>query len=176
MLFKNIETERLLLRNIDIEDRDFIFSMFSDDTVNRYLFDADPLTKIKEADEIIEFYMKPEPRLQHRWIIIRKSDGVKMGTCGFHFWQKDSNKVEISCDLKEEFETNGYMQEAFKEIISFAKTDMLIKEITASIYVANERAIKLIESLGFVLSDSRYEVFRKNKYLHKIYSLNLEVS
>lgn len=68
MLFKNLETERLYLKNIDISDRDFIYSQFSDDIVNRYLFDAEPLTDIEGADEIIAFYIQPEPRFQHRWI------------------------------------------------------------------------------------------------------------
>jgi [ribosomal protein S5]-alanine N-acetyltransferase len=79
VLFKNIETERVILKNIDIDDREFIFSQFSDDVVNRYLFDAEPLEDIQGADEIINFYIQPEPRLQHRWIIMRKSDGTKIG-------------------------------------------------------------------------------------------------
>ena len=42
MLFKNIETDRLVLKNIAIDDRNFIFNHFSDDVVNKYLFDAEP--------------------------------------------------------------------------------------------------------------------------------------
>ena len=95
MLFENIETDRLILKNICSEDREFIFSQFSDDVVNRYLFDADPLTDISGADEIIEFYLEPEPRMQHRWIVIRKIDGIKMGTCGFHCWDQEEGKVEV---------------------------------------------------------------------------------
>ena len=78
MFFNNIETERLFLKNISSDDRDFIFSEFSDDIVNRYLFDAEPLTDVEGADEIINFYTQQEPRLQNRWIIIRKSDGIKI--------------------------------------------------------------------------------------------------
>ena len=82
MIFESLMTDRLILRNIGNDDRDFIFSLFSDDDVNMYLFDAEPLTDISGADEIISFYLEPEPRNQHRWIIIRKADSVKMGTCG----------------------------------------------------------------------------------------------
>jgi len=173
MLFNKLETERLFLKNINIDDRDFIFSQFSDDVVNKYLFDAEPVTDIQGADEIITFYIDPEPRLQHRWIILRKSDGKKMGTCGFHCWDQKNCKVEVGYDLKEEFWGNGYMQEAMKKIIEFAMNEMQVKEIIACIYIDNQRSIRLAENLGFLLSGSSYEVFRGNKYLHNRYSLYL---
>lgn len=70
MLFKNIETKRLILKNISTDDREFIFNQFSNDMVNRYLFDAEPLINIEDADELINFYIQPEPRLQHRVLIL----------------------------------------------------------------------------------------------------------
>jgi len=173
LLFTNLETERLILKNIDTDDRDFIFSQFSDDAVTKYLFDEEPLTDIQGADEIINFYIKPEPRLQHRWVIVRRSDGMKMGTCGFHCWNRREGKVEVGYDLKEEFWGNGYMREAMKEIIAFAKDKMNIKEINACVYFDNERSTRLAENLGFVLSGSTNELFRDKEYLHNIYSLYL---
>lgn len=171
MFFNNLETERLLLKNIDFDDRDFIFSQFSDDVVNRYLFDAESLTDMQGADEIIEFYLKPEPRTKHRWVLLRKSDNMKMGTCGFHCWNRENGKVDVGYDLKEEFWGNGYMQEAMKEILAFAKEKMCIKEISACIYPDNLRSIHLAEKLGFVISGSSVEVFRNTEYIHNRYSL-----
>ena len=173
MLFNDLETERLILKNISIDDRDFIFRQFSDDVVNRFLFDAEPLTEIEGADEIISFYMQPEPRLQHRWIIIRKSDGTRMGTCGFHCWNQNEGKVDVGYDLKEDFWGKGYMHEAMKEIITFAVNEMQVKEISACIYIDNQRSIRLVENLGFTLSGSSYELFRGEKYLHNRYSHNI---
>jgi ribosomal-protein-alanine N-acetyltransferase len=70
---------------------------------------------MQEADEIIASYIQPEPRSRHCWVIMRKSDDTKMGTCGFHFWDKTDCKVEIGYDLKKEFWGNGYMEEAIKK-------------------------------------------------------------
>ncbi len=173
MLFNDIETERLFLKNISIADRDFIFSQFSNDIVTKYLFDREPVTDMEGADEIVTFYIQPEPRLQHRWVIVRKSDGMKMGTCGFHCWNQKEYAVEVGYDLKEQFWGNGYMQEAMKEIIAFAMDEMHIKEISACISIDNPRSIRLAENLGFVLSGSSYELFRDKKYLHNRYSLYL---
>jgi ribosomal-protein-alanine N-acetyltransferase len=171
MLFNDIKTERLLLKNIAIDDRNFIFSQFSNDVVTKYLLDREPVTDMEGADEIITFYIQPESRLQHRWIIVRKSDGIKMGTCGFHRWNQKECTVEVGYDLQEEFWGNGYMQEAMKEIISIATDFMHIKEINACISIENQRSIRLAENIGFVLSGSSYELFREKEYLHNRYSL-----
>lgn len=175
MFFHDLETDRLILENISAEDRDFIFNHFSDAVVNRYLFDAEPVTDITGAEEIIRLYIQPEPRLQHRWIIIRKTDGMKMGTCGFHCWNLEERKVDVGYDLQEAYRGKGYMQEALKEIISFAKDQMGIKEIIACISVDNQKSIHLAEKLGFAISSSYYELFRGEKYLHNRYSLFLDI-
>ncbi len=60
MLFKELETERLFLKNISTCDRDFILEQFSNNEVNRYLFDAEPLTDVFGADDITDFYIQPE--------------------------------------------------------------------------------------------------------------------
>lgn len=173
MFFKDIKTERLLLKNISMTDNEFLLGHFSDAMVNRYLFDAEPLASIQEAEDIIKFYLQPEPRLQHRWIIIRESDGEKMGTCGFHCWDTEAGIVDVGYDLKENFWGNGYMREAMSEIIAFAKEKMHVKEIKACIYVENPMSIRLAEKLGFVESGTYYETFRGKEYLHKKYSLYL---
>ena len=78
MLFRELETDRLLLKNISAKDSEFILAMFSNDEVNRFLFDAEPLKDIQEADELIDFYTQEEPRGHHRWVLVRKDDGVKV--------------------------------------------------------------------------------------------------
>jgi ribosomal-protein-alanine N-acetyltransferase len=174
MFFRELETDRLFLRNISPDDRDFIFTVFSNDDVNKYLYDAEPLTDISGADDIIDSYQEPEPRNQHRWAIIRKTDNVKMGTCGFHCWDKNNAKAEIGYDLLREYWGNGYMQEAIGEIIKFAECVMLIKQIDANVFIGNIKSIKLLAKHGFTVTGSRNYIFRGKEYPHKIYSLYIK--
>lgn len=172
MLFTDLETERLRLKNISRDDRDFIFDQFSNDYINRYLFDAEPVTDLNGAEEIISFFTKPEPRREHRWILTLKPDARKIGTCGFHAWDPDAGTVEIGYDLVEQYTGHGYMNEALKAIMEFAKTEMNIRVINACIYTENIRSINLALRNGFVLTGAeRVEIFRGEKYLHKIYAL-----
>lgn len=173
MFFYELETERLLLKNISYEDREFIFNQFSNESINRYLFDAEPLKSLEEADEIIYFYLQPEPRLQHRWILVLKSNGAKIGTCGFHCWDETSKCVDIGYDLQEAYWGQGLMSEAIRAMIDFAKSKMKVSQIHAHIYVDNVKSINLAERFGFTFNgQTEICLFRNKEYLHHIYSLD----
>lgn len=173
MFFYEIETERLRLKNISFEDREFILNEFSNDSINRFLFDAEPLNNLEEADEIISFYLQPEPRMQHRWILTLKNNNEKIGTCGFHCLDEISRCVDIGYDLQEEYWGQGLMSEAIGAILDFAKNEMKIQQIYAHIYVDNVKSIRLVEKFGFTF-DGKTEtcLFRNKQYLHNIYSLD----
>lgn len=173
MFFRELETDRLLLKNISYEDRDFIYSQFSNDNVNRFLFDAEPLVDISGADEIIDFYLQPEPRLQHRWILVKKDGNVKIGTCGFHCWDKAGGACHVGYDLYPEYWGSGYMNEALREIIPFARSNMKIRCINACIYPDNHRSLALAEKNGFVFyGQTNEEIFRGDRYTHKVLTLD----
>lgn len=170
---KNLTTQRLILKSISEEDREFIFSEFSDAVITKYLYDEEPLTEIKQADEIIHTYTSPQYEGLYRWILVRKTDNRKIGTCGFHCLNKGEGTIEIGYDLQEEFCGHGYMQEALKEIIAYGIDNMPLKQIHAHIYVGNEKSIALSERLGFIDSKKIYNYTLRDKdYLHLIYSFD----
>lgn len=174
MFFHDLETERLYLKNISPNDRQFIYNHFSNDDVNMYLFDSEPLTDIEGADDIISLFTIPEPKQQHRWILIKKDDNEKIGTCGFHIWDTISKNCDVGYDLNSTYWGKGYMREAIKAIILFAKNEMKIEHINACIYPDNLRSISLAEKCGFVFKgQTKDEIFRGVKYNHNILTLDL---
>ncbi|MFR8466541.1 hypothetical protein BLA28_30985 [Eisenbergiella tayi] len=105
-------------------------------------------------------------------ISCKKNDRTKIGTCGFHCWNKEKSSAEVGYDLKEAFWGNDHMQEALKEIIAFAAKSMNIKRIDAVIYVENPKSISVVERLGFSFDGKiKNEIFRDSEYLHRIYSI-----
>lgn len=173
MLFVDLETPRLHLRNIGMQDRAFLLKHFSDPDVTRYLYDAEPLTDMAGADEILAMYLQPEPRGQHRWILERKEDNLKIGTCGFHCWNPDMGSVELGYDLAAPFWRMGFMTEALRAVIGFARQEMRVTHIHAHVSVENPASYKLMEKLGFVKTGEYSEVFRGEAYPHGIYTLTL---
>ena len=161
-----------MLKTISSQDREFVLRQFSNDDVNQYLFDAEPLGSLEEADELIDFYLQPEPRNQQRWVLCRKQDGAKIGTCGFHCWDKNTGRCETGFDLEPAYWGQGYMQEAMQTILAFARNEMNVNRVDACVYGQNKRSAALAEKLGFHFSgQTKDEVFRGKAYEHKIFVL-----
>jgi len=169
-MFIDIETKRLSLKCIDQSDRDFIFQEFQNDFINKYLYDQEPMTDIHEADDLIDFYTMNEPRNQNRWVIIEKNSKNKIGTCGFHLWNREKHEVEIGFELLEKHSGKGYMSEAVEAIIEFAKLQMQVSTIKAIVYIENSNCKKLVEKFGFkVIGKEQDCVFRGKIYIHDVY-------
>ena len=124
MLFRPLSTPRLLLKNIGPEDEDFLLRQFSNEEVNRFLFDAEPFSTPADARELIAFYTAPEPRNRHRWVLVDRAAGEKLGTCGFHVWNREASACEMGYDLYPTHWHRGYMREALAAILAFARNDM----------------------------------------------------
>jgi len=169
-MFRDLETDRLLLKCIGYDDAEFFYREFSNDEVNRYLFDAEPCSSIDEAREWIEFNLEDEPRNHHRWIIFRKDNGEKIGTCGFHCWDREAGEIEMGYDLQPAHWRHGYTGEALAAIVRFAVYEMQVRSIFAHISVDNIASARTAEKVGFIRTgDQYYETFRSEKYLHDIY-------
>jgi len=93
-------------------------------------------------------------------------------------WNKESAVCDIGYDLLPEFWGKGYMCEALKAALGFAQNHMCVKQVRAWIYYPdNQRSLKLTEKLGFVwLGEEKYELFRGEKYLHRILTLKFTIS
>jgi len=170
--FPSIETKRLLLRALAPEDIDFVFQHFSNPAVHRYLLDEPPVRDYAQAEEIIQFYATPKEKSYNRWVIVRKSDGEAMGTCGYHRWEKRFFRAEIGYDLSPSFWGQGYMTEALRAVISSGFEQMKLNRIEALVYTENDRSIRLLQNLGFVQEGLLRDYFYLNGefYAHYVFS------
>ena len=172
MFFTELSTNRLTLKNAGPDDREIIFRQFSDETVCRYLYDEEPFSDISQADSLIELFTQPEPRSGHRWILVLKDSGEKIGTCGFHFWDRQSGKVQIGYDMQKAHWGHGYMTEAASRILIFAKDSMKVNQVDAHVSVDNAGSSALCRRLGFTWEgETVIYPFRGKDYLHNVWTL-----
>ncbi|MDD6301787.1 MAG: GNAT family N-acetyltransferase [Bacillales bacterium] len=171
---KKIETDRLIIRDVEVTDSDFILKLFSHPLVTKNLFNNEPMSSIDEAKILIDFYLQKEPSNQHRWIIFSKEINRRIGTFGYHSYKRDKKTVRIGFDLYPKHWKNGYMTEALPVLIDHIKNKLDVDRIEARIYPENIDAIKVVEKLGFVDSNEKIEYDRDGeKYIHHIYVLNV---
>jgi [ribosomal protein S5]-alanine N-acetyltransferase len=170
---QEIKTERLILKPIDENDLEFIYQEFSNDFINRYLYDFEPMVNIDEAKAVIDFYINTKKYYNHRYILMIP-DGTKIGTLGYHNYNIEQKTIEIGYDLKEAFNGLGYMTEALHVLLGEIQKVVDVSFIQAVIYKDNLKSIKLVETLGFLPMGIKYETFRGQSYEHIIYQLEVD--
>ncbi len=146
MDFPMIETDRLTLRLLTLNDSEAVFRHFSDEEVTRFM-DIPPCREIHEAIEIIQFHIEDTGC---RWGIFDKQTGQLAGTCGYHCWVTGTAaKAEIGFDLSRAYWGQGLMTEALLPVIEFGYGQMGLELIEATVDPGNARSMRLMEVLGF---------------------------
>ena len=157
MIFPKIETERLFLRTLAIEDTEAVAEHFFDIEVSRFV-DIGPSER---AEDIISFHMNDTGC---RWgIFLKEKQNKLIGTCGYHCWLRNEKvpEAEIGFDLSKSCWGKGYMKEAMVPVITFGFNIMELSNINAFIHTENIRSKKFIKKLGFQLTDENKDSLHK---------------
>ncbi len=140
-----LETERLSLRELTLEDGPAVLAHFGDPDVTRYM-DIDPCPDLAAARDIITFHMRDSGL---RWGVSERQSGAFIGTCGYHCWDASGARAEIGFDLARTHWGRGLMREAVTAALTFGFESMELSAVTAFAERANTRSIRLLEHLGF---------------------------
>lgn len=152
MFTPKLDTERLILRPIQIEDIDPIFNCWmQDEDVSRYMY-WKASSDINEAQEFVYYELgNIENDRWYRWIISLKHTEEIIGTCLIYFNDEEKN-WDISYNLGKKYWGKGYITEAMQRVMKYAINDLLIKECIAIHAIENPESGRVIQKLGF-----RYE-------------------
>jgi len=145
-----INSDRLFLRPIQMEDAESVFQYRSNAQVNQYQGWM-PKT-IDDIHEFITNKVSNEINLPGTWfqfVIIKKDDKELIGDIGVHFLASDASQVEMGCTLNQEYHGKGFAFEAVQSIINYLFDDLGKRRIIASIDSRNHPSIRLIQRLGF---------------------------
>lgn len=145
--FPQLETERLHLRALGMEDAPALLSIFSDRKVTQH-YDLYPYTTLAEAEALIEFFTESfEVERSIRWGLERKADRILIGTCGFVTLRRF--RGEIGYELGSAYWRKGYMREALTAILDFGFTELDLNRIEALVMLENRASAGLLHSLDF---------------------------
>lgn len=147
--FPILETERLILKKIQPEDKNEIFEIYSSIDAMKY-FGKNPYTSLSEAEDMIERVLKAFQNKEGiRWGITLKQFDKLIGSGGFWKLLKDHLRAEIGYDLNPVYWKKGIMSEALEAMIEFGFKKMNLHTIEANIDPANIASEKLLEKMGF---------------------------
>lgn len=172
---KNIETTNFKLRQIKLEDYEYIYDIYSDEETLKYQCPL-PIRSLEEAkaytEKIIEKSNKDKNFI--RWVVTRKEENKVLGVCSLY---KVGEKIEIGCMLNRLYCRQNIMTEVLANVIDFVKNNLNINTIEASIHPQNIASIKLCEKLGFKKIAIKETIIinkKTNKYEDRVvYQLNI---
>lgn len=145
--FITIETDRLLLRKLEINDRDDFFRYRSLPEV--YEYQSFMPKNVTEVDDFIRDNHS-NPNIPNTWFqlaIIKRDEDVLIGDIGIHFLE-DNEQIEVGYTLAPSYQGKGYAIEALKAVINYLFFDLKKHRITASVDPNNAKSIRLLEKLG----------------------------
>lgn len=155
--FPAIETERLILREIVAADAAVLHRYWSDDDVTEYMV-LDPFEKIEDTIQMIVLLaglFADDSGI--RWAVVRKEDGVVIGTCGFHNLKPEHFRAEMGYEIGKEYWGQGLMSESIKAILDYGYETMDFNRVEAFVNEGNSRSLRLLEKIGFRLDGTLRE-------------------
>jgi ribosomal-protein-alanine N-acetyltransferase len=157
--FPILESHRLVMRQLTMDDAEFYLRNFSDPTtVELTTFEAPKDLEAAKAELKLYCIDLFANCTGIRWGIVLKESGELVGTCGFHKWVKIHDRAEIGYDMLPEFRERGIMKEALTNMIDYIFGTVRLNRLEALIDPRNIASIRLVESLGF----SRDGLLREN--------------
>jgi ribosomal-protein-alanine N-acetyltransferase len=164
---KILETERLMLRNQQPGDLDFIAKMFGDAEVMRFIGDGKTFPRSAAEQSITKWNDYERKHGFTSWAIIRKEDNSFIGKCGFNYLP-DNSEIELSYMLDEPYWGNGYASEIAKATLDYGINKLNMKRVVALVYPQNSPSIRVIEKTGmkyekeYVYSEKKLLMYAKN--------------
>ncbi|MGG0657627.1 GNAT family N-acetyltransferase [Rummeliibacillus pycnus] len=168
-----LETERLILRKVTLEDIEDMYLYGSNGEVSKYVTWNTHET-ISDTKDFVEIVLnKYENKQVSPWEIEYKENGKFIGTIDFVWWQPNHKTAEIGYVISKDYRGKGLTTEVAKEIIKFGFKEMDLVRIQARCFVENIGSARVMEKTGMSFEGIiRKAIFAKGKHQDlKMYSI-----
>ncbi|MGE5653063.1 MAG: GNAT family N-acetyltransferase [Bacillota bacterium] len=146
-LSEPFETRRLKFRLLTMDDLASVHRQFSDQEMCRYF--SEPPCTLDEAKGIIEHYQEPEGKGHLRYGLFDLATGAFIGTCGYHYWDRDRKQVEIGYDIWKHYWQQGYASEALPVLIRLCFEHLGVDCVYVLVDPGNAASIATVAKFGF---------------------------
>ena len=144
-----LETERLIMKKIEMKNAYDMYSYASEYEVSRFLLWT-PHVNLDETKGLIEYLVRQYKRGScFDWGLNLKESGEFVGTCGFASVDMKNNKAEIGYVLSHRYRGKGYMTEAVNEVLRVAFILLGLNRVEARIMEGNQASIRFAAAKGF---------------------------
>jgi len=141
-----IETERLLIRQLRLDDAESLHELYSDAYAMRFLADRVPETIAESRSWVqakIDLFKRDAG--MSLWAVVERASSRVVGDAGL---QWEVGELDLGCRIVPRFQGRGYASEASRAIVAAAfAADH--ERLTASTHVEHAAARHVLERIGF---------------------------
>jgi RimJ/RimL family protein N-acetyltransferase len=149
MPFTQIQTERLMLRDLQASDAQRIFDYRSRPEVSRFqLWGSESSEKIHSYIEDLAGTEPGTPGVWYQVGINLLSSDELIGDCGFRVLEAEPRQAEFGIALAPEFQSKGYATEALRALLDYLLVTLGKHRVIGSVDPRNVRSIKLMQQAG----------------------------
>ena len=150
---KIVETDRLILREMEFSDENDMFELESDPEVHLYI-ENNPVKSIETIKEIISHLKKQyQENGTGRWVVIDKQSQEFLGCTGLKYFSEKVNNhhnfYELGYRFKKKHWGKGYATEACKAVIEYGFKNLNIDVIYAITDPKNVNSKNVLHKIGF---------------------------
>ncbi len=129
--FPEIETKRLLLREVTPDDANDMFAYLSDENVVKHM-GLDPFETLEDAIDEVNWYQSIyKEGTGIRWGITLKDSGKVIGSCGFLNRITKHHRTEIGYELSKNFWGTGIAGETLEAVVKYGFRHFQLERIEA---------------------------------------------
>jgi [ribosomal protein S5]-alanine N-acetyltransferase len=148
-----LDTARLRLRRLKIEDASAAHRAYGDPAAMRY-WDMPPSIDVEETERRLTRSLSVDPQWHATWTVLARPDGQLaddqfIGMVNYHARQPWNRRLALGWILILHFEGRGYMQEAVSAVLSHCFATLNTHRVEAEIEPENVRSARLAQRLGF---------------------------
>lgn len=149
-----LETERLILRELQLSDADALFEMDNNPNVHLYLGN-EPVQSIDKVDDYIKSIQNQYIRNRiGRFAVVLKETNEVMGWAGIKFVTEPENNhvnfYDIGFRLQEKHWRKGYALESATAWLDYGFNQMKIQVMNASAHVDNKGSNAILQKIGMI--------------------------
>ena len=149
---RQLETARLFLRRITVDDVGLMLAVWNDPAFIRHVGDRG----VRTEDEAREALDAGIFRLYREYgygpfKMVRKDDAALLGICGL-FKRENLEDPDIGFAVLPAYCGQGYAVEAARAVVAHARDDLRVRNLAAIVSSGNGASIRLIEKLGLTFS------------------------
>ena len=143
---KILETDRLYLRELNVNDAESFYLLNLDKDVMKYTGES-PFKNVEESRCFLQNYDHYKKYGIGRWAVINKENEEFLGWCGLKFTE-NLNEYDIGFRFFKKYWNKGYATESSKFCLNYGMNELQLNRIVGRAMKKNKASIRVLEKIG----------------------------